>query len=377
MNPAPSSSPAAAAPIWLLLGQKAGDNNQVLALGESLGRPFEVRRLRFRPTELWSNVLLGPNVHGIDAASRAGLAPPWPRLVITAGRRNEPVARWIREQADHPVALVHVGRPWAPLDEFDLIVSTPQYRLPERPNILRLELPLHRIAPAALEQAGKEWAPRLEPLPRPRIAVLVGGRSGPYTLSADKAATLGRRASVLAGGLGGSLLVTTSARTPPGAAAALAAELRVPHVMHEWRADQDENPYLGYLALADQFIVTGESMSMLTEACATGKPVHIFDLRDEGLPATAQERLRRLRESLGYRPLTHRLAQRLAPVRMRRDISALHDALIRNGRSVWLGDPLPESKPLPLPDSSAASKRVLALLDRPSEKAFRPGDPAG
>ena len=362
MPPDSSPSPVDTAPVWLLLGQKAGDNNQVVALGEALGRPFEVRRLRFRPTELWSNVLLGPNLLGIDAASRAGLRPPWPKLVITAGRRNEPVARWIREQADHPVALVHVGRPWAPLDTFDLIITTPQYRLPESPNILRLDLPLHRIAPSALEQARAAWLPRLQHLPKPRIAVLVGGQSGQYTLGEDKAVTLGRRASALAREMDGSLLVTTSARTPARATEALAAELEVPHIMHEWRADQRENPYLGYLAIADQFIVTGESMSMLTEACATGKPVHIFDLHDDAFPVTAGEWVRRLREAMGYRSLTHRLAQRFAPVRMRRDISALHDALIRDGRCVWLGDPLPANEPPPLPDSSAAAERVLALL---------------
>jgi hypothetical protein len=359
-----SEGPAPAAPVWLLLGEKAGDNNQVLALGESLGRPFEVRHLAFRPTEIWSNLLLGPNLAGIDAASRRGLKPPWPRLVITAGRRNEPVARWIRQQADHPVRLVHVGRPWAPLETWDLIITTAQYRLPDRPNVLRIDLPLHRIRDDLLEQAATEWAPRLGHLPRPRIAVLVGGQSGQYVLDRGRAADLGRRACDLARGLGGSLMITTSARTPAHAAEAVTAELDVPYVLHEWQRERAENPYLAYLALADQFIVTGESMSMLTEACATRKPVHIYDLRspagNDGGPAA---RLKDARQALGYRSATHRLAQRFAPVRMRRDITALHAALIAQGRAVRLGDALPEKAVPPLPDGAEATRRVRYLLD--------------
>ena len=99
-----STDAGSGAPVWVLLGHKAGDNHQVLALAESLGVPFERRELRYRPTELASNVLLGPNLAGLEADCRSSLAAPWPRLVITSGRRNEPVARWIRQQADHPVA---------------------------------------------------------------------------------------------------------------------------------------------------------------------------------------------------------------------------------------------------------------------------------
>ena len=39
-----------------------------------------------------------------------------------------------------------------------------------------------------------------------------------------------------------------------------------------------ENPYFAYLAVADALIVTADSVSMVSEAAATGKPVHIVDL---------------------------------------------------------------------------------------------------
>jgi mitochondrial fission protein ELM1 len=369
MIPPEIPAPAAdAPPVWLLLGHKAGDNNQVIALAESLGLPYIDKCMIYRRTELITNLLLGPNLWGIRADCRAQLRPPWPRLVITAGRRNEPVARWIRRRADHLVRLVHIGRPWSRPARFDLVITTPQYRLAGFPNVLCFDLPLHRIRADRLERAAADWSPRLAHLPRPRIAVLVGGESGGFHLDRAKARRLGRQADALASSLGGSLVVTTSARTPDFVSSELAEVIRSPNFLYEWRPQAADNPYLAFLATADRFVVTGESMSMLTEACATRRPVYIFDMGDGatdsgGLRSTGWAT--RASNALRYKALTHRLAQRFAPVRMRRDISRLHDVLIDSGRAVWLGLPFPDREPPPLPEVSAAAQRVLALLEAP------------
>ena len=70
----------------------------------------------------------------------------------------------------------------------------------------------------------------------------------------------------------------------PALALATRAGLPEDARLHAFEAGGTDNPYLAYLALGDQFIVTGESASMLTEACATGKPVHVArHLRDRKL----------------------------------------------------------------------------------------------
>lgn len=346
--------------VWLLLGHKAGDNAQVLALAEALGWPFEVKRLIYRKTELLTNGLPGGTLWGIARAGSSPLQPPWPDLVITAGRRNEPVARWIQRQAGGSVRLVHLGRPWAKPECFDLIVTTPQYRLPEQPNILHNTLPLHRVTADKLAEAAALWSPRLAHLARPAIALLVGGNSGPYTLDPDTADYLGRAASRMAAG--GSLLVSTSARTPPAAAEALQAALDVPSHFFRWSPGVADNPYFGYLALADAFIVTGDSMSMLTEACVTRKPVYIFDLGpyppSTGLFQHWRQRLTRFR----FQALIHRLAMRFGPRRMARDVGIIHRHLIAAGRAAWLGQPFPGNAPPPLDDVQRAAARVRALF---------------
>jgi uncharacterized protein len=328
----------------------------VLALAEALGWPFTVKHLAYRTTELLTNVLLGVTLLGADRRRSSPLEPPWPELVITAGRRNEPVARWIQQQAGGPdrCRLVHVGRPWAPIEAFDLIVTTPQYALPPHPRVLHTEAPMHRIRAEALAEAAARWSPLLADLPEPRIAVMLGGHVGPWTFDPAKGRELGRRASAFASAAGGSLLVSTSARTPPDVVDAFAGELQAPHRLYRWRPDDPDNPYLGFLALAERIVVTSDSMSMLVEAMAAGKPVQIYDLADA--PGAGQ-RLPTLRA------LVFHLGRALGPRRLRRDVTAIHAAQVDAGRAAWLDQGLPNG-PMPPPsaDAQAAAARVRALF---------------
>ncbi len=317
--------------VWCLLGKKAGDNTQVRALADELGWGYRETHIAARSWELLVHLGERATLAGIDRVQSSELAPPWPDIVISAGRRNEPVARWIQRQSGGRTRLVHIGRPWAPLSAWDLIVTTPQYFLPRQANIVHNSLPLHRFTAEDISQAGR-FRPRFAHLPRPWVAVLMGGDSGRFVMTPEKGERLGRLAQALASGAGGAVLATDSPRTPRAAGDAMQAQLQAPFLCHRWGEPAD-NPYRGLLALADAFVVTGESMSMLGEAADTGKPLYIFDVGDSG-------RWWRLPHNYRRKPLSHRLAMRFGPQRMRRDIGRIQDALVASGRAQWL---LPET----------------------------------
>jgi mitochondrial fission protein ELM1 len=348
--------------VWVVTGYRAGERAQILALAEALGWPFEVKELDYRPSAACISLFRASNLRGIRQERSSRLAPSWPDLVITAGMRNEPACRWIREQSMGRTRIVHIGRPWARLERFDLVITTPQYRLPRRDNVLQNMLTLHRVTGARLHEEARRWEARLAALPRPRIAVIVGGNSGPTTIGRKAAARLSRQASVLARDRGGSLLVSTSARTAPVAVEALAAGIEVPAHFYRWRREDDDNPYFGYLALADAIIVTADSISMLTEACATGKPVYMFD-PDRTSSQNGDGTDFRLSGTL------YRWMMRWGPRRLSRDIGLVHRRLLETGHAVWLGDAYPDRTPPPLRDLERALSRVRALFSVPAAPA--------
>ncbi len=325
--------------VWTLLGQKAGDNNQVLALAESLGWGWIEKHLHYISLELIPNRLLKVTLLGLKKQQSDELGPPWPDLVISAGRRNEPVARWIRKQTGGHCRLVHIGRPWARPKHFDLIVTTPQYDLPETPNILCNELPLHRIDQQKLAAAAQRWRPGLAHLPQPWIAVLVGGNSSCSQFTTAGLRYLARSANAMAASKNGALLVTTSARSPKGALEVMKKEINVPALLFDYNDRHSANPYYGFLALADCFIVTAESISMLTESCATGKPVYLYDAsRPEHAGEPSEPNFITIEPRHPVRTLGTWLRNHLGPKRMRRDIARMHEQLIQQKRILMLGD---------------------------------------
>jgi mitochondrial fission protein ELM1 len=318
--------------IWLIDAYRAGERGQVHALVDALGWPCETRVLDYRKQVFLPHVLGQSTLRGITPQARAKLAPPWPDLVVTSGVRNEPVCRWIREQSGGRTKYVHVGRPWASLDSFDLVITTPQYRVPDRPNVLNNLLTLHGITSERLEAAKADWEQAFAELPRPLFAVITGGDSGPFTFGPVAAERLGREASQLARSHGGALLVTTSSRTRDSAADALQAAISVPSYFYRWRAGDQSNPYLGMLAWADRLIVTGDSIAMLSEACATGKPVKMFDLG--GMRDPHAEMVRDFR----FGGFFYDLLMRWFWQRLSRDITLVHSRLRDSGRAVWLDE---------------------------------------
>jgi uncharacterized protein len=214
------------------------------------------------------------------------------------------------------------------------------------------------------------WAPRLASLPAPRIALLVGGNSSSYELGEADAARLGREASELALSLGGSLLVSTSPRTPPAAAEALRAAVGRPVHFYRWRANDPENPYRAFLGLADRFVVTVDTASQLVEACATGKPVYLFEW-----PARSRARLDVKAARRRWSEWSRGAGRGSAPARLYemlvytgllkppRDFAAFHRALRERGLLLPWGETRSTRPPLPLDDLERAVARVRALFE--------------
>jgi mitochondrial fission protein ELM1 len=272
--------------VWVLLDSKPGHSTQSIGLAEELGWPYE--RVDLEPTWIahLPNAWIGASRLGMRPAAARRLQPPWPDLVIASGRRAAPVARWIRRRSLGRTRIVQLGRMGVtPPDAFDLTVVPGYARLLPHPRRLQTLAPLTRVRPAALEQAARRWRARFECLPRPRVALLVGGHSAHYRLTPDLARVLAADVTALARAAGGCVLATTSRRTRPAAAQALEEALADAAHVFRWSPERtpEENPYAGYLALADVFVVTGESASMLAEACATGRPVFVYPL-PRGVP---------------------------------------------------------------------------------------------
>jgi hypothetical protein len=324
--------------IWLLVGEKPGDNAQVRVIADSLGWPVEERHIAMQAAWVRGKPRVRPSLDHVDAQRSDALRPPWPDLVIAIGRRLSMVALWVREQSGGRARLVLVGKPRRLARRFDLIVASAQYRVPDRPNVLRLGLPLMRVDEAAVAAAAEAWRERFAGLRRPLLALLVGGPTKPVRFDAAVARRLASAAAASAAAAGGSLYVTTSRRTPAEVVDALAAALPAGTPLYRWRPDDRENPYLALLGLADRFAVTSDSPTMMLEVARLGRPLAIFPL-----PQTRGQLWRALGRG--------------------RDLQAIPRLLIERGAAVRLGADFLEPAAPPADELPRVVERIRSLLD--------------
>ncbi len=256
--------------VWVLADPRAGTAAQALGIAEALGEPFRVLPLGW---SRWAGLPLpGATLAGLSVEARLGFVPPWPQLVISAGRRAAPAALWLGQRG---AATVHAMRPGFGARRFSLLVLGRHDQPRPSANVLPILGATHRMSAARLAAARAEWA-ELGALPGPRVALLLGGpvkRAG-EGLDPALVAAVAQQAQAL----GGSVMATTSRRTGTAAGVALTTALAgTPHRNFGW-GQGGANPYAGFLAWADVVVVTGDSVSMLSEALATPAPVFIAEL---------------------------------------------------------------------------------------------------
>lgn len=288
--------------IWVLLGRRAGDNKQMLALARATGLPFTAIQLDFNGASALPNILLGAS--RISLASKDKLVAPWPAAVISAGRRAVPTARWIKAHSGGTARLIHIGRPWGPLAWFDLIVTTPQYGLPDLPHIQSNLMPLTEGRDEALEPA--DW---ITALPRPLLGLIVGGNSRPLVLDVGAAKRLLDLA--FASAHGGSIALATSPRTPPAVVAFLREKLAASPVLSHltvWQKGAGDG-YSQILQHADRLLVTGDSAAMVADAALSGHPTEVFALEER--PDVRWRSARLLVKLLGRSDIGRRILRRL------------------------------------------------------------------
>ena len=259
--------------IMALVDRRAGTAAQTLGIAERLGQPYRLVPLRWSGSARipWP----WPTLAGLSGDSRHGIAPPWPSLVISAGRRSVPVARWLRRKG---ARLVHCGWPNFGPSAFDLLVVGKHDRPYNAPNVLPILGSCHRISTRVLAKARNDWT-EFAALPRPRVGLLIGGPVRGEGMDPNLAESIATQVA----GLAGSVIATTSRRTGSTSAMAVARALaRKPGAVYRWNDMDSRNPYAGILAWADILVVTGDSVSMVSEALVSEAPLYIID--PGGLP---------------------------------------------------------------------------------------------
>ena len=333
--------------LWILSGGRKGDLDQMVTLARATGWTFDVKQLSFAGPGI---PILAPL---LLEKRKTSLQPPWPDVLLCAEASTSMIAREIKKKSAGATRIVCIGRPAGSAAAFDLVITTAQYRVPAAANVVELSLPLS-AAPLAARQDMSETAP---------IVLVVGGPAFPDRLDSATAQRLAGDALAHAAAQGRSLAVLTSPRTPREVADIFRRNIAPPHSLHVF--GEGENRYTALLGEAAEIIVTSDSVSMVADALANGRPVSVYRL-----PQVHSLKWR-LGEWLHHHAIERR-SRLFTPVGKLFDAGVIEAAADRRllfarlrseGRLGWFGDiDRPRARPAGQSDFETALESLRALM---------------
>ena len=341
--------------IWALLGSHRGDNNQILALAEALKLPFEEKRLGYNQLRRVPPALLGASFASLDSASRDLVEGEPPDLTISTGLRSVPAVRELKRRSGERMRSVHLGFPRISPRHFDLVVTTPEYPVPDAPNVMRIPFALTPHRARDVEQADRDL---LKAYPEPRRLFLVGGPTLYWELPIDRMTRALRQLLEAAQRKGGSVLAVGSPRTPVELLAAIRGTLETSPVPFLFEPGDGPPAYPALIEAADEIFVTADSVAMAADAVTTGKPVGIVPIGKSGLGRMVMSAMDRLRPG-----------KRLYP----RDLRFFWAALQKEGFGGTLDHPRAAHPSDYSAEVAARVRRLLELSPQPATTG-RDGD---
>lgn len=299
--------------VWVVSDGKPGHYNQSRGVLLALERLYEVRpewievRLRSglwrKPLTALLNATQGPLTAALLNLSYSieSLPSGRPDLIVVAGGRAVFAALLLARR--HKAGVLYCGS-LRGLHARQFTVAMTLERQADHPANLVLEVPPTLVDRDDLERRGIALRNALRAAGAPVWAVLIGGDGAGFRYTPLHWQALGESLSELAHRHGARLLITTSRRTGKNAEQTLRTAIDSRCIADAvWYATAPRPITQEYLGAADAVFVTIDSMSMIMETVAAGRPLFVIEPptgHPDGRYSTAlarlatQERLQRV-----------------------------------------------------------------------------------
>ena len=279
--------------VWILTDDRTGSNNQSIAVGESLSTDCVVKKISYNFFVKLPNFIRKDTLIGVNKKESSDIENDLPDVVVCAGRRLSSVALYIKKLSKGKTFVINILNPNLPYNKFNLILlpfhdNTPKKYL-EKGNIVETYGSLNRVNKQKIESETEKFKPLIDKYKKPLISFIIGGDTKDYKYNPRDFGKITKGLSNITNKLSGSLLITTSRRTSAGCIEEIKNNLDCNNYFYDWAWENNPdnnakselgNPYFAMLGSADFLVVTGDSISMVSEACSTGKPVYVYMPKD-------------------------------------------------------------------------------------------------
>ena len=258
--------------VWALIDNRTGNRNQILGVLSQLKLKYKIIEIKYNYFAFLPNFffqIFNKNIH--IRSLKKSLEKPYPDIIISCGRRTATVSLELNKFFNFKPLCFHLMYPRFTFFKSNFsLIFTPKHDKVKKTKSIKKFLG----SPSNVELLTNIKHKYSNPI----IFLIIGGDHGNYKLSikevekliADICKKIDKR---------GSILITTSRRTSDiiiNKIDNLAKNNYFIKEIYHPNKYKNINPYIRYLSIANEIVVTGDSMSMISDACETRKPVRIY-----------------------------------------------------------------------------------------------------
>lgn len=267
--------------ILILGDERIGTISQSIGLARALKLKYKIIDLKYNKLSILPNFIFSESPIRLQKNSKIELdkITNFPKLIISAGRKSSTAALYLKKKSQGKSKVIQIMNPNFNLEKFDLVILPKHDKIDEKkfPNAVTTIGALTMVDEERILEEKEKFSSWFESGKKNKITLMLGGPSKKTKFTKDSAIHLAKICSNITNNMNAKLFILNSRRTGDELTATFQSHLKCDFKLFDWKKLDGENPYLASLAISDYFIVTGDSVSMISECCSTGKPIYIFD----------------------------------------------------------------------------------------------------
>ena len=253
---------------WILSDNLIGHEKQSISLAEKLNinyKLIKIKKVNFIKRNL-SNFF--------NLQKKNFFKPPYPKIIISCGKSTAYYSKMIKQKTKNKIFSIFIQKPPINLNNFDVVIS-PKHDKCKGLNVIETQGALTKINLKYIKNVNKTKKPSI--LKQNFITVLIGGNSRHHKITKPILDKIIKNLKSIEEQKKIRIFILVSRRTGKKDYLYLKKNLISKNFIFVL-PNSKKVSYLNAISFAKAIIVTSDSVSMVTEACSTGKPTYIIDI---------------------------------------------------------------------------------------------------
>ncbi|MDO8536453.1 MAG: ELM1/GtrOC1 family putative glycosyltransferase [Candidatus Omnitrophota bacterium] len=305
--------------VLVLSDGKAGHLNQALAVARQIQRARGTQNYRPEDTDIvvvdvkykskfsralltFASIFVSWRCHGrmglmkicLEKDSYDKLMSTYAEFIVSCGSSLAPANIFMsKENNAKNVVVMDPAIPFG-LKKFNFVIAPKHDKMKSGKNIITTTLAPNLVDTKTMQEAAEKIKKHANIAKNDIVGLLIGGDNPEFTLTSDLLRKVLSETLEAIRSNDAELLVTTSRRTSKAQESILKETLKGEAGCKLLVIANEDNPdgtLAGILALCKVVVVSGESISMVSEAVASGKSVVVFELENNSKGSTKHGRM--------------------------------------------------------------------------------------